>query len=177
MHSPILCASWWLVVKNQLLMQEIQIFFFLLLGFLFFFIIIGGYFTLLWWFLPYIDMNQPWLYMCPLSRTPSHIPPHPIPLSCPSAPAVSALLHASNLDWRSISHMVIIYMFQYYSLKSSHPHLFPQSPKVCSLYLCFFCCLAYRVIVTIFINSIYMHLFFFLTYLTLYDRLEFHPPH
>ena len=31
-----------------------------------------------------------------------------------------------------------------------------QSPKVCSLRLCLFCCLAYRVIVTIFLNSIYM---------------------
>jgi len=32
----------------------------------------------------------------------------------------------------------------------------PQSPKDCSIYLCLFCCLAYRVIVTIFLNSIYM---------------------
>ena len=82
--------------------------------------------------------------------------PHPIPLGCPSAPALSALFHALNLDWWSISHMVI-YMFQCYSLKSSHSHLLPQSPKVCSLYLCLFCYLAYRVVVTIFLNSIYMH--------------------
>ena len=86
----------------------------------------------------------------------SHLPPHPIPQGHPSAPALSTLSHASNLDWRSISHM-IIYMFQCYSLKSSHPHLLPQSLKVCSLHLCLFCCLAYRVIVTIFLNSIYMH--------------------
>ena len=32
-------------------------------------------------------------------------------------------------NWRSISHTVI-YMFQCYSLKSSHPRLLPQSPKV-----------------------------------------------
>ena len=32
----------------------------------------------------------------------------------------------------------------------------PQSPKDCSIHLCLFCCLAYRVIVTIFLNSIYM---------------------
>ena len=67
-------------------------------------------------------------------------------------------------------------MFQCYSLKSSHPRLLPQSPKVCSLHLCLFCCLAYGVIVTIFLNSIYMHyytvlVFFFLTYFTLYNRL------
>ena len=34
------------------------------------------------------------------------------------------------------------------------PH--PQSSKDCSIHLCLFCCLAYRVIVTIFLNSIYM---------------------
>ena len=67
--------------------------------------------------LPYIDMNQPWVYMCSPSWT--HLPPHPIPLGHPSTPALSTLCHASNLDWWSISHM-IIYMFQCYSLKSSH---------------------------------------------------------
>ena len=50
-----------------------------------------------------------------------------------------------------------IYMFQCYSLKSSHPRHLPQSAKDCSIYLCLFCCLAYRVIITIFLNSIYMH--------------------
>ena len=87
---------------------------------------------------------------------PSYLPPHPIPQSQPSAPALSILSHASNLDWRSVSHMKI-YMFQCYPLKSFHPHLLPQSPKVCPLHLCLFCCLAYRVIITIFLNSIYMH--------------------
>ena len=28
------------------------------------FILIGGYFTILWCFIPYIDTNQPLLYMC-----------------------------------------------------------------------------------------------------------------
>ena len=47
-----------------------------------------------------------------------HLPSHPIPLGCPRAPALGALLHASNLHWSSISHKVI-YMFQCYSLISS----------------------------------------------------------
>ena len=110
----------------------------------------------------------------------SHLPPHPIPLGHPSATALSTLSHASNLDWRSISHM-IIYMFQCYSLRSSHPCLLPQSPKISSLHLCLFCCLAYRVTITVFLNSIYMHsytvlVFLFLTYFSLYNRLWFHPP-
>ena len=46
---------------------------------------------------------------------PSHLPLHPIPQGHPSAPALSTLSHASNLDWWSVSHM-IIYMFQCYSL-------------------------------------------------------------
>ena len=91
----------------------------------------------------------------------SHLPPHPIPLGHPSAPALSTLPHALKrglacMDWQSISHM-IIYVFQCSSLKSSHPCLLPQSPTVCFLYLCLFYCLAYRVIVTIFLNSIHMH--------------------
>ena len=83
------------------------------------------------------------VHVSPCPKSPSHLPPHPISLSCPSALALSALFHASNLDWSSISHMVI-YMIQCYSLKSSHLHLLPQSPKVCSLYLCLFFCLAYK---------------------------------
>jgi len=48
----------------------------------------------------------------------SHLPPHPIPLSCPSSLASSALFHASNLHWSSISHMVI-YMFSFLFLENS----------------------------------------------------------
>ena len=69
---------------------------------------------------------------------------NPLPHSSPFHPsgssqwtALSTLSHASNQDWRSVSHMVI-YMFQCYSLKSSHPRLLPQSSKVCSLHLYLF---------------------------------------
>ena len=86
----------------------------------------------------------------------SHLSPHPIPQGHPSAPMLSTLSHTLNLDRWSISHM-IIHMFKCYSFKSSHPRLLPQSAKVCSLHLCLSHCLTYRVIVTIFLNSIYMH--------------------
>ena len=88
----------------------------------------------------------------PHPKSPSHLPLHPIPLGCPSAPALSAVIHTLNLDWWSTSHMVI-YKFQCYSLKSSHPPRVQKSVLSLSL----FCCLAYRVITTIFLNSIYMH--------------------
>ena len=45
-------------------------------------------------------------------------------------------------------------MFQCGSLKSSHPHLLPRSPKVCSLHFCLLCCPACRIVGTIFLNSI-----------------------
>ena len=86
------------------------------------------------------------VHMFPILNPPSHLPPHPIPLGHPSAPAPSTRSHALNLYWRSSSYMVI-YMFQCFSLRSSHPRLLPQSPKDCSIHLCLFCCLAYRVIV------------------------------
>ena len=47
----------------------------------------------------------------------------------------------------------IFYMFQCHSPISSHPHPLPQNPKDCSIHLCLFCCLTYRVIVTFFLNS------------------------
>ena len=93
------------------------------------------------------------IHVSPHPEPSSQLPPHPIPLSCPIAQALSALLHSSNLHWSSILHMVI-YMLQCYPLTISHPCLFPQSPKVCSLHLCLLCCLAYRIIDTIFLNSI-----------------------
>ena len=89
-------------------------------------------------------------------------PGPPLPPPSPSHPSGSSqctrpkhLSHASNLDWWSVSPL-IIYMFQCFSLWTSHPRLLPQSPKVCSVHLCLFFCFAYRVIVTIFLNSIYM---------------------
>ena len=67
-------------------------------------------------------------------------------LNPPPPPSPSILYHASNLDWRFVSHM-IFYIFQCHSPKSSHPYPLTQSPKDCSIHLCLFCCLTYRVIV------------------------------
>ena len=88
--------------------------------------------------------------------------PIPLPPPSPSHPSGSSQCtspehpsHASNLGWCSVSPL-ILYMFQCYSLWTSHPCLLPQSPKVCPIHLCFFFCFAYRVIITIFLNSMYM---------------------
>ena len=78
------------------------------------------------------------VHVFPHPETPSHFPPHPIPLGHLSAPAPSTLYHVSNLDWWLISH-VIIYMFQCHSPISSCPRPLPQSPKDCSIHLCLSC--------------------------------------
>ena len=100
-------------------------------------------------------MKPPQVYTCSHPEPPSLLPPCTIPLGRLSAPAPSIQYHALNLDWQFISYM-ILYMLQCHSPKSSHPLTLPQSPKDCSMHLCLFCCLAYRVIITIFLNSTYM---------------------
>ena len=63
-----------------------------------------------------------------------HLPPHPIPLCYPSAPALTTLSHSSNLDWWSASPL-IIYMFQYILL--NYPTLtFSDIVQKTVLYIC-----------------------------------------
>ena len=121
----------------------------------FFFNLILFNFTILYWFC-HISKWICHRYTCvPYPEPSSLLPPHTISLGCPSAPAPSIQYHASNLDWRLVSYM-ILYIFQCHSPKSSYPLPLPQSPNDCSIHQCLFCCLVYRVIVTIFLNSIYM---------------------
>ena len=105
--------------------------------------------------LPYIDMNPPRVYMRSQTWTPHHLPPHNVSLGHHRAPAPSMLYPVSDIDWRFNSYM-IVYMLQCHSPKSSHPLPLPLSPKVRYTHLCLFCYLAYRVVIAIFLNSIYM---------------------
>ena len=81
-------------------------------------------------------------HVSPHPEPPSKLPPYPIAQGHPLAPALSILYHASNLDGQSASHM-IIYTFQCYPLKSSHPCLLPQSPKTV-----FYICVSFAVSLT-----------------------------
>ena len=64
---------------------------------------------------------------------PIPIPPPPPPSSHPSGysqcTSPEHLSQASNLAWGSVS-LLIVYLFQCYSLRTYHPRLLPQSPKV-----------------------------------------------
>ena len=137
----------------------------------------ANYFTILYWFCH----TSTWIHhgctRVPNPEPPSHLPPHTISLGHPCSPTPSILYPALNLGWWFISYM-ILYMFQCHSPKSSHHLPLPQSRKDCSIHLCLFWCLTYGVIVTIFLNSVYMCqytvlVFFFLAYFTLYNRLQF----
>ena len=122
------------------------------------------YFIILYWFCHILTWICHGCTCVPHPEPPSQLLPRPIPLGHPSAPAPSTLSHALDLDWWFISHL-IIYMFQCHSPISSHPCPLPQSPKDCSVHLCLFCCLAYRVIVTTFLiqrqiqSSEWIHIF------------------
>ena len=132
-----------------------------------------NYFTILCWFCHTSTWICHGYTRVPHPELPSFLPPHTIPLGCPSAPAASILYPASNLHWWLVSYM-ILYMIQCHSLKSSYPLPLTQSPKDCSIHLCLFCCLPYRFIVTIFlIPYICVSILYgvFLSGFTLYNRI------
>ena len=112
-------------------------------------------FTILYWFCHISTWIHHRYTRVPHPEPSSLLPPHTIPLGRPNASAPGIQYRASNLDWRLVSYM-ILYMFQCHSPKSSRPLPLSQSPKDCSIHQCLSCCLVYRVIVIIFLNSIYM---------------------
>ena len=98
------------------------------------------------WSLPYINVNQPQVYICPLHLEPlSYLPPFPTPLGCHRAPDLYSLHHTANPHWLSILHTVM-YRFPCYSPSSSNPLLPPPYPQTCSLGLHLHCCPADRFI-------------------------------
>ena len=88
-----------------------------------------------------------------LKPLPPPSPYHPSGLSQCTSPKHPASCIKFGLVIRFIYDIIHV---QCHSPKSSHPLPLPQSPKDRSIRQCLFCCLAYRVIVTIFLNSIYM---------------------
>ena len=90
----------------------------------------------------------------PHPESPSHLPPYSIPQGRPSALALSAIS------------CIALGLVVYFTYGNKHVSMlfsqiipiltFSQNPNVCSSYLCLFCCLAYRITITIFLNSIHM---------------------
>ena len=119
LHSA--CHSKWCTL-------HIKFFGFFFFWLKFMYLLEANYFTILYWICHTLTGIHHGCTCVPNPDPSSHLPPHPIPLGHPSATAPSILYHASILNWRFISHM-IIYMFQCHSPKSSHPCPLPQSPK------------------------------------------------
>ena len=99
-------------------------------------------------------MNQPRVYTCSPSWT-------PLPPPSPYHPSGSSKCTSHEYPVSCIEPgLAICFTYditRFNAILSNHSTLaFSQSPKDCSLHLCLFCCLSYRVIVTIFLNSIYM---------------------
>ena len=113
------------------------------------------YFYFIFYFFIFLILKSLILTCVPKHEPPSHLPPYNISLGHPHAPAPSMLYPASDIDWRFNSY-VIVYMLECHSPKSSHPLPLPLSPKVRYTHVCLFPCLAYRVVIAIFLNSIYM---------------------
>ena len=107
------------------------------------------------------------------------------PLALPSLPHLSRLSQSTGFGFpASYFKLPLAIYFTYgnkyvsmlFSQIKSHPLLLPLCPKVFSLCLCCLCCPAHKLISTIFLDPIYMHLymifiFLFLTYFTLCNRL------
>ena len=78
---------------------------------------------------------------------------HPSLLDCHRTPGRAPYV----IQQLTISYInIVMYMFQCYSLISSHPILLPLYPRVCCLCLSLYSCPANRFISTIFLDSIYI---------------------
>ena len=105
---------------------------------------------------PYIDLNPPWVYMCSPSWTP--LPPH-----SPSSGSSQCTSPKHPVSWIELG---LVIHSTYDNLHNSMPFSYiillspspTESKKLfnTSVSLLLSCCLAYRIIVTIFLNSIYM---------------------
>ena len=137
------------LILQEELVKRIFSFFFLYL-----FIYILLYNTVL--VLPYIDMNPPWVYMSSQSWT--FLPP-PSPYHLSGSPQCTSPKHpVSCIKPRLAIHFlydIIQVSMPFSQIIPPLPLPLPQSPKDCSIHLCLFCHRAYRVIVTIFLNSFY----------------------
>ena len=140
----------------------------------------ANYFTILHWFLPNIDMNQSWVYMCSPSRTPLP-PPSPFHLSG-SSQCTSPKHPVSCIEpGLAIRFLYIIHVSIPFS-QIIPPSPSPTESKILlytsvSLLLSRVQGYCYHLYKLHIYTLVYCIGIFFLAYFTLYNWLQFHPPH
>ena len=95
------------------------------------------------------------VYTCSPSWTP--LPPPSLYHPSGSSQCTSSENPVSCIEPGLAIHFIYDIIHVTMPLSQIFPPSFPQSLKDCSIHLCLFCRLTYRVIITIFLNSIYMH--------------------
>ena len=77
------------------------------------------------------------------------------------SPGLNSLGHTENSHWLFILH-ILVYMFPYSSLHSSHPPSYPLLVSISLFFmLCLHCCPANRFISTIFLDFIYIYIYIY----------------
>ena len=122
--------------------------------------------------LPYINMNLPRVYMCSHPEPPSHLPSHTIPQGHPSATAPSNPV--SCIEPR----LAISFLYDIIHISMPFSQIIPPCPSPAESKRLFYTSVS---LLLSCIEGYHYHLsvlvFFFLAYFTLYNRLQFHPPH
>ena len=108
------------------------------------------YFTILYWFAIHQHASAMGVHVFPiLNPPPTSLPILSLWVVPVQQPQASYILHQTWTD----DSFLIWYYTCFNVILPNHPPPPPQSPKDCPIHLCLFCCLAYRVVITIFLNS------------------------
>ena len=100
-----------------------------------------NYFIILCWFLPYSNMNWPWVYIGPLRlEPPSHLPPYATLLGCHRSPDLSSLHHTPQIPLSD---------FKGYTESG---RLRFEKPELLNL------CVTFKVLQTLIISPFWLHL-------------------
>ena len=151
------CPQLYLQWGHRILIFFLFFYLFCFYFYLFFNFILFFNFKILYCFCMYQHESATGIHVFPiLNPPPSSLPVSSLWVVPVHQPQASSIVHRT---WTGGSFHIWYTCFN--AILPNHPTLslsqrVQKSPKDCSIHQCLFCCLVYRVIVTIFLNSIYM---------------------